>query len=77
MGSTPKAPKASPQQLAFERAQQEELNKQIQAENRRRKALTQGNLGVATLLANAPSQTTLLSGQTNASGTLNGGRPGG
>jgi len=54
MGSTPKAPKISSSQLAFERAQQTAIGKEISDENRRRKALIRGQLGVASLLSGLP-----------------------
>jgi hypothetical protein len=53
MGSTPKAPKQTSAQKAFEIEQQKALDEEVQSENRRRKALSRGQLGSVTLLKGA------------------------
>lgn len=50
MGS-PSAPKTTSAQKAFEIEQRRALNTEIQEENRRRKALSRGQLGAVTLLS--------------------------
>jgi hypothetical protein len=48
--SKPKQPKPTPQQVAFERSQAMALSKEVEQENRRRKALIRGQLGTTSLL---------------------------
>ena len=81
MGSTPKAPKPSSSQLAFQRVQAKAIGKEISDENRRRKALIRGQLGVASLLSGLPvgggsptvgATPSAASGFSNSSGVLSG-----
>jgi hypothetical protein len=55
MGSTPKTPETSAAQTAFDIEQRRALDDEVKAENRRRKALSRGQLGGATLLSGLPS----------------------
>lgn len=66
MGSRPKPPKQTQAQKSFERAQQEALSKEIEDENRRRKALIRGSLGAVSLLSGIPSPATVQPGGAGA-----------
>lgn len=54
MGSTPDAPKQTAAEAAYETEQRQALNDETIAENKRRKALTRGQLGSVTLLTGLP-----------------------
>lgn len=73
MGSTPKPPKESAAQKAFDIEQRRALNDEVIEENRRRKALARGRLGAVTLLSGLPSQQGGLSGGAPSSSVGSGG----
>lgn len=81
MGTSPKAPRISPAQLAFEKVQATAIGKEIDDENRRRKALIRGQLGVASLLSGlpvgggSPTVAAATSGLTAPTGVLTGASP--
>lgn len=72
MGSTPKPPKQTPAQKAFETEQRRSLNKEIIEENRRRKALARGQVGSVTLLSGLPADGGVANGGTPAPGVSTG-----
>lgn len=71
MGS-PSAPKTTSAQKAFEIEQRRALNTEIQEENRRRKALSRGQLGAVTLLSGAGSIPTAAGGAAAPDSVLGG-----
>lgn len=54
MGSTPKKPKPTPEELALRRRQGIELDRKTEEENRRRKMIAFGRLGTRQLLSGSP-----------------------
>jgi len=70
---TPKVPGQTPAQLAFETEQRRALNVETQEENRRRKALSRGQLGAVTLLSGLPADDEIVAGPTSGIGSTSGG----
>lgn len=70
---TPKVPGDTPAQKAFETEQRRALNVETQEENRRRKALSRGQLGAVTLLSGLPSDDSVIAGPTSSTGNTSGG----
>ena len=70
---TPKVPEDTPAQKAFETEQRRALNVETQEENRRRKALSRGQLGAVTLLSGLPADDEIVAGPTSSTGNTSGG----
>jgi hypothetical protein len=69
MGSSPKPPKPTAAQNAFETEQRRALNDEVVEENRRRKALARGRLGAVSLLSGLdPSTGSIPAGGGSGSG---------
>lgn len=70
---TPKVPEDTPAQKAFETEQRRALNVETQEENRRRKALSRGQLGAVTLLSGLPADDDVIAGPNSGTGNTSGG----
>ena len=70
---TPKVPEDTPAQKAFETEQRRALNIETKEENRRRKALSRGQLGAVTLLSGLPADDEVVTGPTSGVGSTSGG----
>lgn len=70
---TPKVPGDTPAQKAFETEQRRALNVETQEENRRRKALSRGQLGAVTLLSGLPADDEIVAGPSSGVGNTSGG----